>query len=264
MPPRATPAPPPSEPQPPEPLDEIHPIRLARMLGEKWSGLSESAREVCMAELIEGGVLAPRVEKKSPVEQFVKLPPGQEERAELKMEVMRTRLKMNEARYSGPLDLLDVLGLLADLAGHVSVLGGMLSTVWPAWHGLARNARIQPSATSRLPLMDQLRDALDGRPTGDLACALRDQHTAARLLIAILSGLGQGSQAFARECSQFIDPEGIQRELRKSKGRTPTVEEMWARFKQLSNLLSPSEIEHRLQQHVITAAETFFHAAHRP
>lgn len=244
-------------------MEEIHPIRLARMLGEKWAGLTDSAREVCLAELIEGGVIEPSKPQTSPLEQFVKLPAGSEDKAELKMEVLRTRLHMHHARYAGPLDLLDVLGLLVELAGHVGVLGEMLSTVWPAWHGLSRSTRLQASAASRQPMLSHVRDALDGRPVGDLASALRDQHTAARLLIAILTGLGQGSQAFARECSQFIDPENIHRELRKAKGRAPTVEEMWGRYKQLSNSLTPGEIEHRLQQHIVTAAEAFFHAAHR-
>ena len=243
--------------------EEIHPIRLARMLGEKWADLTESAREVCLAELVEGGVITPPAPQVSPVEAFVKLPPGSEDLAELKMEVLRTRLKMHEARYTGPLDLLDVLGLLVELAGQVSLLGDLLSTVWPAWRELSRSAKLQPSAASRLPLEHHLRNTLDGHPGTELTQALRDQQTAARLLVAILSGLGQGSQAFARECSHFIDPENIQRELRKTRGRAPTAEEMWTRYKQLSNSLTPNEIEHRLQQHIVTAAEAFFHAVHR-
>ena len=243
--------------------EEIHPIRLARMLGEKWAGLTDSAREVCMAELIEGGVIEPPKAQTSPVEAFVKLPPGSEDLAELKMEVLRTRLKMHESRYNGPLNLLDVLGLLVELVGQVSLLGDLLSTVWPAWRELSRSARLQPSTASRQPLVHHLRNSLDGHPGAELTQALRDQQTAARLLVAILSGLGQGSQAFARECSQFIDPENIQRELRKARGRVPTTDEMWARYKQLSNSLTPNEIEHRLQQHIVTAAEAFFHAVHR-
>lgn len=243
--------------------DDIHPIRLARMLGEKWKDLSPSAREVCLAELTEGGVIAPPVVQKSVVEDFVTLPAGSEDLAELKMDILRTRLGMHDSRFNGPLPLLDVLSLLVELAGQVALLGDMLSTVWPAWRELSRSARLQPSAASRQPLAHHLRSSLDGRPGGELSQALRDQQTAARLLIAILSGLGQGSQAFARECSQFIDPENIQRELRKARGRPATVEEMWARYKQLSNSLTPNEIEHRLQQHIITAAEAFFHAAQR-
>lgn len=246
-----------------EAVEEIHPIRLARTLGEKWATLSESAKEVCLAELIEGGVIEAPKACRAPIEAFVKLPAGAEDKAELKMDVLRTRLKMLDSRYSGPLALLDVLGLLVELAGHVTALGDMLSAVWPAWHGLARSSRLQPSPASRQPLIHHVRDALDGHPGGDLASALRDQFTAARLLIAILSGLGQGSQAFARECSNFIDPESIQSELRRAKGRMPTTEEMWARYKQLSNTLSPGEIEHRLQQHIVNAAEAFFHAVHR-
>ncbi len=262
MPPHQAPVPK-SNSGPIEEVEDIHPIRLARMLGEKWASLTESARDVCLAELIEGGVIAPPTAQAAPVEQFVKLPPGSEDRAELKMEIVRTRLKMHETRYAGPLDLIDLLGLLVELAGHVTVLGDLLATVWPAWRELSRSQKLQPSAASRVPLVNHLRDNLDGRPGGDLNSALRDQLTAARLLIAILSGLGQGSQAFARECSQFIDPETIQRELRKARGRAPTTEEMWARYKQLSNTLTPNEIEHRLQQHIVTAAETFFHAVHR-
>lgn len=233
------------------------------MLGEKWQGLSERDRSACLAELKEAGVMAPPAERISPIEAFVKLAPGSEDLAELKMEVMRTRLKMDESRHSGPLDLLNILGLLVELAGQASLLGDLLSTVWPAWRELSRSARLQPSAASRVPLGQHLRNSLEGRSGADLINALRDQQTAARLLVAILSGLGQGSQAFARECSQFLDPETIQRELRKARGRPPTVEEMWARYKQLSLSLTPNELEHRLQLHIVNAAEAFFHAVHR-
>jgi len=179
------------------------------------------------------------------------------------MEVLRLQLKMHARRNPGPLNLVEVLGLLVELTSHANSLGEMLSTVWAAWHGLSRSSRLQPSSASRQPMLKHLQDALDGRPGGDLTAALKDQASAARLLIAILTGLGQGVNAFAQECSRFIDPEEIQRELRKVRGRPPTVEERWARYKQLSLSLTPGEIERRLHQHVVNAAEAFFHAGQK-
>jgi hypothetical protein len=267
MPTRPPPPPPTTDIVPGESPEDVHPIRLARILAEKWSTLTESAREVIREELVDGGVIAPASAKKSSasaVEQFVKLPPGQEDIADLKMEVLRTRLKMNEARYAGALNLVDLLGLLAELTGHTASLGDLLSTVWGAWHTLSRSTRLQPSSASRRPLIEHLRESLDARPGGDLNHALKDQLTAARLLIAILSGLGQGSQNFAREISKFLDPDVIYREMRQSRGgRTPTPEDLWSRYKQLSNSLTPGEIEHLLQKHIVEAAEAFFHAVHR-
>lgn len=244
--------------------EDVHPIRLARILAERWAGLSESAREVILNELTDGGIISTNRKSASPVEQFVKLATGKEEVADLKMEVIRTRLKMSEARYAGPLDLVDLLSLIVELAGHVGSLGDLLATVWSAWHSLSHSNRIQPSAPSRRPIIEHLRDNLDGRPSGDLGHALRDQLTAARLLIAILSGLGQGSQAFARDLFNTLDPDSIMRDVRKSRaGRTPTSDELWARYKQLSNSMTPGEIEHQLQHHIVEAAETFFQAVHR-
>ncbi len=93
---RPPPPPPTTDIVPGESPEDVHPIRLARILAEKWSTLTESAREVIREELADGGVIPPASAKKvsaSAVEQFVKLPTGHEDMADLKMEVMRTRLK---------------------------------------------------------------------------------------------------------------------------------------------------------------------------
>ena len=259
------PSPQPPGQDPPERVEDIHPIRLARMLAERWAELSGSARQVCLAELQEGGVLeevtAPP--KASAVEQFVKLPVGREAEAAVKKEVLGMRLKLDESKSAEPLDLLGLLSVLVDLARHVGVLGEMLGAAWPAWHGLSRSSRLQPSPASRQSVEMHLHDALTGRLKHGLGDALRDQQTAARLLIAILTGLGQGSQSFGRDLSQLLDPEQIQRDQRKQVNRAPTAEEQWARYKRISNALTPGEIERQLQQHITTAAEAFFHAAQR-
>ena len=249
---------------PSESMEDFHPIRLARTLGEKWAGLSEAARNVCLEELMEAGVIKETAPTISAVERFVRLDPGEEETAELKMDVLRTRLKMLDARYARTLSLSDVLDLLLDLACHVSRLNEMLSSVWPVWQGIAKHSRLRPSVDQNRSFEALLRDVLSGLDQGEsLNSVLKDQVTSARLLIAMLTALGQGSQEFARECSAFIDPEGIRRSLNQGKKKAATSEEMWAKYVQLSYSLTPGEIEHRLQKHIVDAAEAFFHATQR-
>lgn len=241
------------------PDERIHPIRLARMLADCWSALPENQKAVCMEELQEGGVMPlPPI---SPLEDRVELPPGREAVADLKLEMLRTKLQMADAEHSGPIDLIQLLNLLIELTGHMKNVGDVLATVWPAWQGLARRSRVQPSPASQIPIAHHLRDYLDARPHTGLNAALRDQITAARLLVAILGGIGQGGQAFARDCSRHFDPSEIRQQARSAaRGRPPTAEECWQRFEQLANRLSPAELEQQLLQQIAAAAESLFHA----
>lgn len=228
------------------------------MLAAVWANVPENQREVCLEELAVGGVIAPP--PPAPVESLVTLRPGYEDTADVKLEVMKTKLQMHSARHGGPLDLVHTLGLITELAGHVAALGDLLASVWPLWHGLSRSTRLQPSPASKIPMAQHLRDFLVGQNQGNLQHALRDQQMAARLLVAVVSGLGKGGQAFAKECSKVIDPDMIQQELRIARGRMPSADDLWQRYCQLSNVLSPGEIEHRLTQHIVSAAEAFFNA----
>jgi hypothetical protein len=228
------------------------------MLAAAWAGLPENQREVCLEELAVGGVIAPP--PPAPIESLVTLRPGYEDTADVKLEVMKTKLQMHSTRHNGPLDLVYTLGLITELAGHVASLGELLASVWPLWQGLSRSNRIQPSPASKVPMSQHLRDFLVGQNQSNLQHALRDQQMAARLLVAVVSGLGKGGQTFAKECSKVIDPDMIQQEMRAARGRMPTPEDLWQRYCQLSNVLSPGEIEHRLIQHIVSAAETFFNA----
>ena len=241
------------------PDERIHPIRLARMLAACWQSLPENQKAVCMEELQEGGVM-PLPEMASPLADRVHVEPGREAVADLKLELLRTKLQMADAEHAGPLDLIQMLNLLIELAGHLKNVGDILATVWPAWQGLAKRSRVHPSQTVPQPLTHHLRDYLDGRPQGTLNAALRDQVTAARLLVAILGGIGQGGQAFARDCSRHFDPSEIRQQVRSSRGRPPTPEECWQRFEQLANRLSPGELEQQLLQQIAAAAESLFHA----
>ena len=250
----------PSSAAPASPDERIHPIRLARLLAECWNSLPENQKAVCMEELQEGGVMPLSLPQESPVEDRVHLEPGREAVADLKLEMLRTKLQMADADHCGPVNLIHLLNLLIDLAGHQKSLGDVLATVWPAWQGLARRSRVQPSLASKVPVTHHLRDALDGKPHGNLAAALRDQITAARLLVSILGGIGQGGQAFARDCTRHFDPSEIRQQVRASRGRTPTPEECWQRFEQLANRLSPAELEQQLLQQIAAAAESLFHA----
>ena len=261
--------PPPPQPTtklvPGESLEEVHPIRLARILSEQWQSLPEATRGVILDELVEGGVLqstptGPSTTSK--LDKFVRLSPDQEDMADRKMQNIRTQLKMQD----GPFDLVEVLSLLTALTDHICTLNSMLNTVWGAWQNLRGDKRIQPTAASRRPIIECLRESLGQIPdSGDLAAALRDQIAAARLLIAVLSGLGQGSQAFAKTLSSRLDPDAVFQSERKSRGgRSPSAEDLWNRYRQLGDSLTPSEIEHHLLLQVVEIAETFYHAAKRP
>jgi hypothetical protein len=250
----------------------VHPIRLARILAEKWADLPDSTREVVLEELAEGGVTAKGSPKaagmpsSSATEAFIQLSPEQQDMADLKLQIIRMQLKMSDTQQGAPLDLVEVLGLLAALTGHISTLGDMLHTVWGAWQNLEGDKRIQPSNASRRPIIEHLRESLSRRSsgTGELTAALRDQIAAARLLIAILSGLGQGSQSFANALSRYLDPDSVVQELRKSRGgRPPSPEDLWNRYRQLGDSLTPSEIEHRLMLQVVENAEVFYQASQR-
>lgn len=266
---RPPPPPPTTDLVPGESPEDVHPIRLARILAEKWANMSESTREVVLEELAEGGVIAAQTSTKSAkpseVERFVTLATNSEDEAELKMEILRTQMRMADGRFSGPLGLVEMLSLLSDLAGHAQSMGDMLATVWSAWQSLAKNKRIGPSAPSRRHLMENLREHLhSGSSHSEVAPALKDQMAAARLLIAILSGLGQGSQRFAQDFYRHLDPDKIHQELRQARGgKPPSAEDLWNRYKQLSDALTPSEIEDLLLKRIIEAAEVFFHATHR-
>lgn len=250
---------------PGEAPEEVHPIRLARILAEKWQELPEATRKVVLDELADGGVLSP-LPASSPTaaktNKFIQCAPEQEDVADLRMAIIRSELKMPASAQSEPLDLVEVLGLLAALTKHVSALGDMLNTAWGAWQNLEGDKRIQPSSPSRRPIIELMRENLDrGESGAAVAAALRDQLAAARLLIAIVSGLGQGSQAFASSFSRFLDPDTVVQEVRKSRGgRAPAAEDLWNRYRQLGDSLTPSEIEHRLLQQVVEAAEAFYHA----
>lgn len=266
---RPPPPPPTTDLVPGESPEDVHPIRLARILAEKWADMSESTREVVLEELAEGGMMATpsatKPARPSEVEKFVTVASGTEDEAELKMEILRTQMRMADGRYSGPLKLVEMLGLLSDLAGHTQGMGDMLATVWSAWQSLAKNKRIGPGALSRRHLMENLREYLHAGPAhAELAPALKDQMAAARLLIAILSGLGQGSQRFAQDFYRHLDPDKIHQELRQARGgKAPSAEDLWNRYKQLSDALTPSEIEDLLLKRIVEAAEVFFHATHR-
>ena len=267
---RPPPPPPTTDLVPGESPEDVHPIRLARILAEKWADMSENTREVVLEELAEGGVVAVKAttkvsQQQSEVERFVALAASSEDEAELKMEILRTQMRMADGRFNGPLRLVEMLSLLSDLAGHAQGMGDMLATVWSAWQSLAKNKRIGPSAPSRRHLMEHLREYLHSGPShSELAPALKDQMAAARLLIAILSGLGQGSQRFAQDFYRHLDPDKIHQELRQARGgKAPSAEDLWNRYKQLSDALTPSEIEDLLLKRIIEAAEVFFHAAHR-
>lgn len=267
MPPRPPPPPPTTDLLPGESLEDVHPIRLARILAEKWASLPDATKEVIWEELADGGVMAAPINTGSGggsavVETLMSLPTAQERLAEQNMAELRSLLKVSP----GPLPLADTLQVLTTLSAHLGTLGQMLAVVWSAWRStLEGDKRIQPSAASRRPILEHLRERLDGLPdSGDLTLALRDQLAAGRLLIAILSGLGEGSLKFASAFSRHLDPDMIVQELRKSRGgRAPSAEDLWNRYKQLANAMTPSEIEHQLRQHVVEAAETFFHKAHR-
>lgn len=267
---RPPPPPPTTDLVPGESPEDVHPIRLARILAEKWQEMSESTRQVVLEELADGGILSdpkssPGLSASSALEKYVRLPPGGEDEVELKLEIMRTQMRMADGRAGGPLGLVELLSLLSDLAEHIHGMNDMLATVWSAWQNLAKNKRLGPSTASRRPMMDHLRDYLSSGPgRSELNPALRDQTAAARLLIAILSGLGQGSQRFAQDFYRHLDPDKMHQELRQARGgRPPTAEDLWNRYKQLSNALTPSEIEDLLLKRVVEAAEVFFHATHR-
>ena len=261
--------PPPPQPTtklvPGESLEEVHPIRLARILSEQWQSLPETTRGVILDELVEGGVLqsAPTgPATASKIDKFVQLAPEQEDLADRKMQNIRMQLKMQD----GPFDLVEVLSLLTALTDHISTLSGMLNTVWGAWQNLRGDKRIQPTAASRRPIIECLRESLSQLSgSEELTAALRDQIAAARLLIAILSGLGQGSQAFAKTLSGRLDPDAVFQTERKSRGgRSPSAEDLLNRYRQLCNSMTPSEIEHHLLLQVVEIAETFYHASKRP
>lgn len=266
---RPPPPPPTTDLVPGESPEDVHPIRLARILAEKWQGMSESTRQVVLDELADGGVVTGETEAlqrgPSTVERIIRLPPDSEDEADLKMEVLRTQLKMEDSRFNGPISLVEMIGLISDLAAHLHGMGEMLSTVWGAWQNLAKNKRISPSVPSRRHVAELLREHLhSGSHRSDLAPALKDQLSAARLLIAILSGLGQGSQRFAQDFYRHLDPDKIHQELRQARGgKAPSSEDLWNRYKQLSNALTPSEIEDLLLKRVVEAAEVFYHASHR-
>lgn len=263
---------------PGEQPEDVHPIRLARILAEKWANLPDATRQVVLEELADGGIVpesaasgAAKVSSQpggvttSKTSKYVKLAPEREDVADLKMAIIRSELKMPPAAQNDPLDLVEVLGLLAALTKHVGFLGDMLNTVWDAWQNLQGDKRIQPSSNIRRPILELLRESLT-RPesASALAAALRDQTSATRLFIAILSGLGQGSQAFSTSLSRYLDPDTVIQEVRKSRGgRPPSTEDLWNRYRQLGDSLTPNEIEHRLLQQVVAAAETFYHAAQR-
>lgn len=264
--PRPLPPPPTTDLLPGEAPEEVHPIRLARILAEKWAALPDATKQVVWGELADGGVMAAPVNTEgggsAAIESLLSLPPSEERSAEKEMAQLRALLKLN----AGPLPLADTLRLLTTLSAHLSTLGRMLAVVWSAWRStLDGDKRIQPSAASRRPILEYLRERLDGLPdSGDLALALRDQEAAGRLLIAILSGLGEGSLKFSTALSRHLDPDTIVQELRKSRGgRAPTAEDLWNRYKQLANTMTPSEIEHQLRECIVEAAETFFHMAQR-
>ena len=282
---RPPPPPPTTDLVPGESPEDVHPIRLARILAEKWGDMSEGTRRVVLDELTEGGVSLPSAapsppaakphdlppdtaQDKSPAEpsssaidRFLRLPQGAEDDADLKMEVMRTQMRMADGRFTSPLNLVDLLSLFSDLAGHAMSLGDMLNTVAAAWQNLTKNKRIGPSATARRPLLDHLRESLQGGEAPELHPALHDQVEAVRLLVALLIGLGQGSQAFANNVYHHLDPDKIFHELRKARGRTPTSEELWNRYKQISNSLTPREIESQLLNRIVDSVETLYHAA---
>lgn len=266
---RPPPPPPTTDLVPGESPEDVHPIRLARILAEKWQEMSEGTRQVVLEELAEGGIQAGETQAPlqgpTHLERLVRLPPGSEDDAELKLEVLRTQLKMADSRFGGPMSLVEMIGLISDLAGHLHGMGEMLATVWGAWQNLAKNKRICPSAPSRRQLAELLREYLhSGSNRSELAPALRDQMSAARLLIAILSGLGQGSQKFAQDFYRHLDPDKIHQELRLARGgKVPSSEDLWNRYKQLSDSLTPSEIEDLLLKRVVEAAEVFYHASHR-
>jgi hypothetical protein len=261
--------PPPPQPTsklvPGESLEEVHPIRLARILSDQWQSLPETTRGVILEELVEGGVLQSATTgpaTASKIDKFVRLAPEQEDIADRKMQNIRTQLKMQD----GPLDLVEVLSLLTALADHLSTLHSMLYTVWGAWQNLKGDKRIQPTAASRRPIIECLRESLHQiSDSGELTAALHDQIAAARLLIAILSGLGQGSQAFAKTLSDRLAPDAVLQSERKSRGvRSPSAEDLLNRYHQLCSSMTPSEIEHNLLLQVVEIAETFYHASKRP
>jgi len=239
--------------------ERIHPIRLARMLAACWNSLPENQKVICMEELQEGGVM-PIPAPPSSLEDRVQIEPGREPVADLKLEMLRTKLQMADAEHAGPVNFIQLLNLIIDLVGHLKSMGDVLATVWPAWQELARRSRIQPSQATRQSLTHHLRDYLDGKQQSALNAALRDQLTAARLLVSILGGIGQGGQGFARDCSRHFDPSEIRQQARASRGRPPTAEECWQRFEQLANRLSPGELEQQLLQQIAAAAESLFHA----
>lgn len=263
---------------PGEQPEDVHPIRLARILAEKWAELPDATRQVVLEELVDGGLFAStpatgaspstgsgRIDTAHKVDKYVKLSPEREDVADLKMAIIRSELKMPPAAQNEPLDLVEMLGLLAALTKHVGALGDMLNTVWDAWQNLQGDKRIQPSSNTRRSILELLRESLTrSESAAALAAALKDQNSAARLFIAILSGLGQGSQAFSSSLSKYLDPDTVVQEVRKSRGgRPPSPEDLWNRYRQLGDSLTPNEIEHRLLQQVVDAAETFYHAAQR-
>lgn len=249
----------PSTAQPDSSDERIHPIRLARMLAECWSSLPDNQKAVCMEELQEGGVMPLPVP--SPLESRVKLDSGREAVADLKLEMLRTKLQMADADHGAPVNLVQLLNLVIELIGHLKNMGDLLNTVWPAWQGLARRSRVQPSSAAQQALLRHVREFLEGRSTAGLSAVMRDQMTAARLLMSILGGIGQGGQIFAKDCTRHFDPSEIRQQARSvARGKPPTAEECWQRFEQLANRLSPAELEQQLLQQIAAAAESLFQA----
>ncbi len=189
----------------------------------------------------------------APLPAFLTLPPACVDEAELKCEVLRSRLEMEDAELNVPLDVRRLLGVLSDLVAHLLEVDTCLKAVAPAWRGMARAADVQEhvfdTSAGQPPLIELLRDTLLDPARSRLSNALRGQRKAARLCIALFSAIRGSVSEVAKEISRDCDHQKIVKDV-KARIRTPTTEDYWNAVVEKGNKLVPSVVESSLLKHI--------------
>jgi hypothetical protein len=103
-----------------------------------------------------------------------------------------------------------------------------------------------------------VKDSITGRDQRALSIMLRNQAGAARLFAVMSAAITHGGGFFARQLAKRFSSEQIQQELRASRPR-PTAEDCWLRFVQMSNEMTPNEVEYNLQRAIVRSVEELYH-----
>ncbi len=237
------------------------PEDLARELAHRWPQLTAEQRATCEAHLHEAGIAATAPASHfGELEGMLTLHRENEGSAVLKLEMTRDRLELDDSGHPRPIDLGHLLALLYELIDHLADLEETLPTAWKTWDALHRgSSRIQPLPGGATRLTSALKDSLTGKDQRALSILLRNQSGAARLFAVITAALSHGGGFFARQFAKRFSSEQIAQELRSTKPR-PTAEDCWLRFVQMSNEMTPNEVEYNLQRAIVRSVEELYHA----